>query len=87
MDYDYEYDETGVDLPLTVLFSGDRYSKHYKEYLANQGLIHCSYCSFNRGENRKWYRKRGTQQKKRIAWKEARNKDRKVGLTGREAGC
>lgn len=62
-----------VDLPTSVLFSpGDRGNKDRKDYLSRQKLIHCGHCRYHRGENRKWYRKQGTQQKKRIAWKEYR---------------
>jgi hypothetical protein len=71
--------EDEVELPATVLFSsGDRGNKDRKDYLDRQKLIQCGYCPYHRGENRTWYRKRGTQQKKRIAWKEDRDYRRVV---------
>jgi hypothetical protein len=36
------------------------FNRAYKVYLEQKGLIHCSYCSYHRGENdegRKWYGK------------------------------
>lgn len=37
--------------------SRSEYNKVYKRYLENSGKIHCSFCSYHRGENdtRKWY--------------------------------
>jgi hypothetical protein len=62
-----------IELPASVLFgAGHRGNIERKQYLERQKLINCGYCRYHRNENRKWHRKQGTQQKKRIAWKENR---------------